>query len=939
MEQFVGRTWVLDLVGSWLRTGEERFLLLVARPGWGKTAVARWLTGDATRLRDAWAATYFCVARGQRGTVQPGQFTEDLAGQLARDPAYAAALMEANASARFDIDIKVGTNRGTVAAVEKLLLGQQDPEEAYQRAVRAPLRRLPPHETDRVILVDALDESLTVSGRTTIAALLAGSGDLPEGVRFVLTTRPDPRVLELFDDARIVDLHEPAFRARTRADLTEYVTARLPGGDVERLVETADGNFLYARWVLDEMAEGRRTDLATLPRGLFGLYRDFLDRLLPDDTDIWLDRYEPLFGCLTVANPAAPDANLPRWLGWPRGNVSRRLRDVSQLVEYVPDSGYRLYHRSVTEFLAAYRYRDNGGWHDNKFFVEPAAHHERIARYYLERIAGEWAGDWSRCDTYGINQLVGHLRAACELSEDGDAADLYRVALDPGFQAAQQDRTGGIHVTLNGLRSALEVAVTGGPGGLLPALRCVASFRRLTGGESLSRAVFAAIEAKDFRQAVKKMSHYTTGPETGLWTTVLQLYVAWEAAAAGASDQVGDLVTRSVAYRSELADALRAAVARVPVDAGAADPSAESRIERAVERLERATTDGETEAASGFAFVEQRVDPLMDPETSADVVIDIEQGLRRLIAAGRRRDLLDRALAAVLHNPYPRYRDTALQALGVAALASPDHGWAAFRLRKILRAGLDDEGVTFTFDLPAMVAAACRRRGIAAPGLDQYVEQGAGTADVWGTRLRALSAQAAAAFRHGDAKRAALLLEAGRQTEITYAGYGVTAALALVDRCDEIGRPDLADTAQWGNGGNLTLPELAADFATRVYDRLFGLERIALVREHAEWRAEPVPDQEVVAGRLAHLPDRDTRAAYRNHVAARWGASPDRRVAARVGSLVPGALFDATGLDALLARLAAAALPALTDAQVRDLAALVEAGFTTGRPWRFGQWR
>jgi len=41
------------------------------------------------------------------------------------------------------------------------------------------------------------------------------------------------------------------------------------------------------------------------------------------------------------------------------------------------------------------------------------------------------------------------------------------------------------------------------------------------------------VEAKDFAQAVTKMSHYTTGPETGLWTTVLQVYVAWEAAVAG----------------------------------------------------------------------------------------------------------------------------------------------------------------------------------------------------------------------------------------------------------------------------------------------------------------------------------------------------------------------------------------------------------------------
>ncbi|WP_328476201.1 hypothetical protein OHA21_21290 [Actinoplanes sp. NBC_00393] len=914
MEQLVGRSWVLDLVDSWLGSG-ERFLVLVARPGWGKTAVARWLISDATRMRDAWSAAYFCVARGHRGTVQPGRFVEDLAGQLARDPAYAAALITTNAPAVFDIDIRVGTNQGSVTAVQQLLLGQQDPEEAYQRAIRAPLHRL--GRPERLILVDALDESLTVSGRTTIASLLAGSGDLPPGVRFVLTTRPDPRVLDLFDDdTRIVDLHRPQFVARTEEDLTAYVTRRLAAGslgpgDAGRLVATADGNFLYARWVLDEIAAGRRTDLSGLPLGLFGLYRTFLARLLPDDTDTWLDRYEPLFGCLTVANPAAPDANLSRWLDRTRGEITRRLRDVSQLVEYVPEQGYRLYHRSITEFLAADRYRDNGGWRDNEFFVEPALQHDRIARYYLDRIAGEWAGDWARCDTYGLHQLPGHLRAR--------SADLYRVVLDPGFQAAQHDRTGGVHLTLDTLRAGVEHAATRGD--LLPALRCAAAFRAQTGAESLSRAVFDAVKAKDFAQAVRKMSHYTTGPNTGSWSTVLQLYVAWEAAGAGALAESSELLAQPAALRSELADALRAAAESPTGSLPAAEPVAQAfDVEGAVRRLEATGTD---------AGLSPSTDPLMDPETSADVVLDMQSGLRRMVAAGDGRGLLERALQVVRRNPYPRYRDTALEALGIAALASPDREWAGLRLRQILRAGLDDEGVTFTFDLPAILLATCLRRGLPAPELNEYLEQGLAHADVWGTRARALSAQAAAAFHHGDTSNAASMLATGTQMEITYAGYGVTLTLSLIDRCDEIGRPDLADG----------LPDLAARLADRVYDPQFARERADLVRQHAQWRAEPLPDPGEVATRLAHLRDRDARAAYRNHVAARWSAAPDPEMAGQIGTLIPGALFDATSLDALLARLTAAALPELPDARVLQAVAVVEASFTSGRPWRFGQWR
>jgi energy-coupling factor transporter ATP-binding protein EcfA2 len=129
-DRFIGRTWVLDQVLDWLEHGGERFLLLTGEPGAGKTALAAWLAGagpapgdagKAQRLetvRRAWRAAHFCVARGQRGTVEPSRFVNSLAQQLAdRIPAFAQIAVE-HISPEYKIDQQIGTNWGQVIGVQ-----------------------------------------------------------------------------------------------------------------------------------------------------------------------------------------------------------------------------------------------------------------------------------------------------------------------------------------------------------------------------------------------------------------------------------------------------------------------------------------------------------------------------------------------------------------------------------------------------------------------------------------------------------------------------------------------------------------------------------------------------------------------------------------------------------------------------------------------------
>jgi hypothetical protein len=201
-------------------------------------------------MRQSWDAVHFCVARGQQGTVDPGQFARDIAEQLTRHDEFALAAIDELAP-EVNIHLEARENWGTMigARIGRLVIAQHDPGDVYNRAVRQPLKRLADTQPGLtvLILVDALDEALTVEG-TNIVSLIAGSGDLPAGVRFVLTSRDERRVLDQFDDARRLDLALPEYATSVNADLSSYIAGRLATERSARLRQISPGSSPRNCW-------------------------------------------------------------------------------------------------------------------------------------------------------------------------------------------------------------------------------------------------------------------------------------------------------------------------------------------------------------------------------------------------------------------------------------------------------------------------------------------------------------------------------------------------------------------------------------------------------------------------------------------------------------------------------------------------------------------
>lgn len=436
---FTGREWVFRRVDRWLSdAGGARTFLLVGGPGTGKSAILARLAqfsrgqiaadGCPHLSANFLAYFHFCQAR-QDATLHPLRFVEALSQALAaRHEPFAKALLE---SAQGDRHITINATQsvGTAAdgsrvqniVIQNLNLGNLSARVAFDRVVRRPLEALyrDGFRESIVVLVDSLDEAQTWREEENIVTLLADTlddpRDLPPQVRFVMASRPDERVLGAVDLAPTLDLIADA--PADGQEVNRYASARLAKaalapeaaeGLARRVAEASAGNFLYARYVLEDWLTRPggvplKNAEVDLPEGLRGIYRRFLKRELARDNEKWEDRYQSLLGLLAVARDEGLTLeHLAAASGRKRREVANAVRACAQyLTGPQPDGPFRIYHQSFRDYLLE----------ETTYPIEPAEAHLALAQSFLE----ENAGAWNRCrNRYVVSHSVYHLVEAIQ---------------------------------------------------------------------------------------------------------------------------------------------------------------------------------------------------------------------------------------------------------------------------------------------------------------------------------------------------------------------------------------------------------------------------------------------------------------------------------------------------------------------------------------------
>jgi hypothetical protein len=904
--RFGGRQDVLDTVQAFIESPGSGYLVITAPAGYGKTALA---TQIVNRHRDIAAYHFFTTLYGSSGD---SEFLSELF--FLRNVTEQVRLWH---FFPYDTWTAPTTLSGWVTA--------------YQHLFTMTLR------DTRLLVLDGLDEVRAWSLRPYLTS--------PPGdhLKVILTIRDVGQ--NWADEYGLPTTHTTHFSLSglTRDDVAHVLrlagtTAATFADDaalLDRVVQvtspsgTVTGSDpLYVTFLADDLQHTRVTTdtLGVQPRRLEDYLADWWKQIVSDaaEDSAALD----LLGTLAAAlGPIRRDdlitlhASLKRT--WTKDPLETALTRLRRTVAGTATEGYSFAHPRFREHVRRY---------------PEVAVYEGTLRTYCAR----WKEHQGR---YALEYAGRHF------AEAHDDDTLLSTVLDPAFQASQHGALGSSRWTLSDL--ALATARAADADRVLDVLRCASAHRRLARGEGLARTIFRDLANGQSDAAGRAVQAYAGGPKSsGVWTLVLRCYLlcATEARgdAKGAASlavllghQLGLSYHGASHYASELCDALIAravtldpALGReVGIEAAwavatgarltalpAGDPSFPGTLGEVVARvMNLEQTLGENPSAVEF----------IDEERAGEDTMRLRDALIAVAAAAEGRDLIDRALKTIRHNPYPRYRDNGLVALAIAALAVPDWDWAAQRLETILETGLEQEGVAFTVDLAAHLAAEADARGFPSGSLGAYLARAAATSDRWGTSLRTASARAAAAAAQGRTAEARALLSSAVDLDSGFAGYATTHLLALAARWCELGDPAEAIA------GNL--PGRAAAHATRVRDPQFNAERQQLVRDFETWFAAPTPEWPEVAARLRMMPDPDVRRAYKDLVSARWSAEAH---AHDWGQLVIATLADATALDTVLGRLWARAIRQ-HHAGARELpnAALIEAidicarDIATSRPW------
>ena len=314
-----------------------------------------------------------------------------------------------------------------------------DPAGAFELGILSPLQGLAvPLGSPRLILIDALDESLAIqksSTSLTIVDVLASRSErLPDWLRLVATTRREPAVLDRMrglrsweldaqDDRNVQDvnnyiltrLHEPAIESRARAS-----SRSIP--EIQRiLIANSAGNFLYAQQILDGIERDLYSceTLDKLPPGLYGLYLAFFNRVFPDSQSY--EFVKSILEVMTAAQEPLSETQLACATGKRDGDeLAPLLRALRVYLRQISD-GYTFYHKSISDWLTDPELR--GTLHH----INIRRGHERLAAICL----AEYDAGSAAMSRFAVQHLPFHLENA------GQWDDLHRVLCDLRFVEAK----------------------------------------------------------------------------------------------------------------------------------------------------------------------------------------------------------------------------------------------------------------------------------------------------------------------------------------------------------------------------------------------------------------------------------------------------------------------------------------------------------------------
>lgn len=259
LQNYYPRQWLFEVTTDWLENRKDRMLLITGGPGTGKTAYSLWIATH--KLPDKIHAWHLCQYN-DANTCSLLTCVKSLTWYLAsRLPYYYNSL--------------------DLSKIEEIVQGGSDNSGIMlKNIILENLRETHTNGKQIVILIDALDEA-SENGVNKVAEILSQyANEMPEWLRFIITTRNDISVTTpLKDVSYVVDLDEESNQTKCTSDIKEFIKANIDKtiieknkGIVDAIAKRSGNVILYAKLMCASIKSSGNLDINQLPKGLNSFY-------------------------------------------------------------------------------------------------------------------------------------------------------------------------------------------------------------------------------------------------------------------------------------------------------------------------------------------------------------------------------------------------------------------------------------------------------------------------------------------------------------------------------------------------------------------------------------------------------------------------------------------------------------------------------------------
>ena len=342
------REWILRQVEDWFENGspEYRTFIVTGEAGMGKSVIAAII---CERMDQYLAGCHFFSYNDFRYR-DPKIFLQSLAVQLSNVlPEYKDALVD-----------QLSRNTGSQN------INEINIESLFTLLLKEPFEHVSPPGKNFLFVIDGVDESCDSEARSDLVDLIATHlVQLPEFIRFLITTRPEKNIVAKFEPLKPFFLKKDD--QNNIADLRTFFQSKLsienvPTENFHELLSRSDGNMLYAHFLFEIFQEkNNHEDLKNLPKGLthvFEMYFRRLEKECKTVLNINEDTFLSLLSAMVVSRKPLPldfvvsifciKSDTPS----EKRNTVKALNCIS-LLFVITDNRVSFFHKSVKDWLVS----------------------------------------------------------------------------------------------------------------------------------------------------------------------------------------------------------------------------------------------------------------------------------------------------------------------------------------------------------------------------------------------------------------------------------------------------------------------------------------------------------------------------------------------------------------------------------------------------------